>query len=122
MEFLNKHCGTQRKVGGGLEAVAGRIGKLDELAIRFIKNAGEREKIHAEAVEAAKEIGTRYGTYYAKIMEKMLANGEKFLETERARIAKIAGSDDVSSAKLDDFGIRQNILGAFDKKASPVKN
>lgn len=122
VEFLNKHCGTQRKVGGGLESAAGRIGKLDELAIRFIKTVGEREKIHAEAVEAAKEIGTPYGTYYAKIMEKTLANGEKFLETERARLAKITASGDVSSAKLDDFGIRQNILGAFDKKASPVKN
>lgn len=95
---------------------------MDELAIRFIKSADERAKVHAEAAEAAKEIGTRYGTYYAKIMEKILANGEKFLETEKARLAKIAGSDDVSSAKLDDFGIRQNILGAFDKKASPVEN
>jgi protein disulfide-isomerase A6 len=53
-------------------------------------------------------------------MEKIISNGEEFLKTEKARLAKIAGSDDVASSKLDDFGIRQNILAVFDKKATPV--
>lgn len=77
------------------------------------KDKSGREKIHAEAVKAAQEIGTRYANYYAKIMEKVLAQGEAFLKTEKARLAKIASSDDVATSKLDDFNMRQNILAAF---------
>ncbi|KAI7892658.1 thioredoxin-like protein [Mucor mucedo] len=120
VDFLNKKCGTHRVVGGGLEPVAGRIHKLDTLAIQFIKDAAAREKIQAEAAQHAKEIGTRYANYYAKIMEKVSQHGEDFLNTEKARLAKIANSDDVATSKLDDFNIRKNILAAFDKKATPV--
>ncbi|GAA5800047.1 hypothetical protein HPULCUR_005469 [Helicostylum pulchrum] len=120
VDYLNKHCGTHRLVGGGLAPVAGRLQKMDELAIKFIKDTSARAQIHAEAVEAAKEIGTRYANYYAKIMEKVIANGEGFLATEKARLAKIASSDDVATSKLDDFNIRKNILAVFDKNATPI--
>lgn len=93
---------------------------MDKLAIDFIKNKDTRDKVHQEAVAAAKEIGTRYATYYAKLMEKILSQGEAFIETEKARLAKILKNDDVASSKLDDFNIRQNILNVFDKNASPV--
>lgn len=93
---------------------------MDQLAIKFIKDAGSREKVQAEAAEVAKEIGTRYANYYAKIMEKVVQHGEDFLSTEKARLAKIANSDNVATSKLDDFNIRKNILAAFDKKATPV--
>lgn len=53
-------------------------------------------------------------------MEKVVVNGDKFLKTETDRINKIAKSNIVTSAKLDDFSIRRNILAAFDKKAKPV--
>ena len=56
VEFLNKHCGTQRVVGGGFMPSAGRIKQLDELAIRFIKDANTRQQVQAEAVEAAKRL------------------------------------------------------------------
>ncbi|KAI7897617.1 thioredoxin-like protein [Cokeromyces recurvatus] len=121
ISFLNEHTGTKRKVGGGLESDAGRIPELDELAIRFMTHQKEkREEIQKEAQQFAKELGTRYANYYAKIMEKMLVNGDKFLDTEKQRLSKILKSDDVSSSKLDDFNIRQNILASFDKKATPV--
>lgn len=103
-----------------MEPVAGRIHKLDALAIKFIKDAASRETVQAEAAQAAKEIGTRYANYYAKIMEKVAKHGEEFLNTEKARLAKIANSDDVAATKLDDFNIRKNILAVFDKKATPV--
>lgn len=63
-----------------------------------------------------------YSKYYAKIMEKVLANGDGFLKTEAARLDKISKSSTVTSAKLDDFASRRNILAAFDKKAQPVKD
>ncbi|KAI9477905.1 MAG: thioredoxin-like protein [Benjaminiella poitrasii] len=113
VKFLNENAGTKRTVGGGLESDAGRISELDELVSRFMKEQGKREEIHKEAQDVAKKVGTRYANYYAKIMEKMLTNGDKFLETEKQRLSKISKSDDVSSSKLDDFNIRQNILASF---------
>lgn len=90
------------------------------MAIQFIKDKDTRAKVHEEAVAAAKEIGTRYANYYAKLMEKILSQGDAFIETEKARLAKMLKNDDISSAKLDDFNIRQNILKVFDKNATPV--
>ncbi|KAI8984046.1 thioredoxin-like protein [Mycotypha africana] len=122
IEFLNEKCGTQRKVGGGVEATVGRIRELDELAIRFMKDVKEREQIHSKAVDVSKKLNTRYAKYYAKMMEKMIEKGDVFLNTEKARLTKIASSDDIVPSKLDDFNIRQNILAVFDKKATPVEN
>ncbi|CAO3640143.1 unnamed protein product [Mucor hiemalis] len=59
VDFLNEHCGTHRVAGGGLAPIAGRIRKLDEFAIKFIKDAKAREQVHTEAVAAAKELGSR---------------------------------------------------------------
>lgn len=64
---------------------------------------------------------TRYAKYYAKIMEKVLSEGDDFIKTEATRLDKIAKSNTVTSAKADDFTIRHNILAAFDKKAKPVE-
>ncbi|KAG0166877.1 hypothetical protein DFQ28_006814 [Apophysomyces sp. BC1034] len=123
IEFLNKHCGTRRVEGGGLHSEAGRIGKLDALAIQFVAaKKADRVKVQEEADALAKVIKTRYAKYYAKVMEKVIANGDSFLDTERARLNKIAKSNEVTPAKLDDFTIRLNILGAFNAKAEPVKD
>ncbi|KAF7721747.1 hypothetical protein EC973_004164 [Apophysomyces ossiformis] len=123
IEFLNKHCGTHRVEGGGLDSEAGRIGKLDTLAVQFAtaSKQEDRVKIQQEAEAVAKELNTRYAKYYAKVMEKVNTLGDKFLDTEKTRLTKIAKSNEVTPAKLDDFTIRLNILGAFDKKATPVK-
>lgn len=122
IEFLNKHCNAQRAVGGGLLPAAGRIGHLDEKAIEFIKNPAAREQIQKEVADAVKDHASRHAKYYAKVMEKVISNGEDFLQKEKARLAKVSGSDDVTSAKADDFNIRKNILSAFDKKATPVEH
>ncbi|KAI8371793.1 thioredoxin-like protein [Radiomyces spectabilis] len=122
IDFLNKHCGTKRVVGGGLESTAGRIQEMDKLAIKFMteSNKDARTTIHSEAEAAAKGIQGRYAKYYVKIMEKILSLGDIFLVSEKARLDKIAKSNTVTSNKLDDFAIRQNILAVFDKKATPV--
>lgn len=94
---------------------------MDKLAIQFIKDKATREKVQKEAADIAGELKSRYATYYAKIMEKVIEKGDEFLSTEKARIAKITGSEDITSAKLDDFSMRKNILAAFDKLATPVE-
>ena len=124
VEFLNKHCGTHRLVDGGLAPHAGRIAASDVLAIKFAKitNKEQREAIHLEAATLAKEIQGQYANYYAKVMEKIITHTDSFLSKEKARLEKVMKSNTVTSVKLDDFTIRQNILAAFDKKAQPVKD
>ena len=53
-------------------------------------------------------------------MKKILENGDGFVKTETARVDRIIKSNTVTLNKVDDFTIRRNILGAFDKKAKPV--
>ncbi|KAI8335744.1 thioredoxin-like protein [Chlamydoabsidia padenii] len=124
LEFLNQHCNTRRVVGGGLDAVAGRIAQLDQLALNFVKATGAEAKkeIHIKATEAAAALeNSRYAKYYAKLMEKVVDGGDAFIEKEKARLDKIIKSNTVTPAKLDDFTVRQNILNAFNKNAEPVK-
>ncbi|KAI7884214.1 disulfide isomerase [Lichtheimia hyalospora FSU 10163] len=61
IEYLNKQCGTHRLVGGSLDATAGRIADLDQLAIKFASTSDKaaRETIQKEATTAAAELGTR---------------------------------------------------------------
>ena len=63
-----------------------------------------------------------YAKYYAKVMEKIIQEGEPFLKKEKARVTKILNDENVAPLKKDDFNIRQNILYAFDKSATPVEN
>ncbi|KAI9275606.1 thioredoxin-like protein [Phascolomyces articulosus] len=122
IEFLNKQCGTHRLVGGSLDDKAGRIPELDKLAIQFVSTSDKegREKIKADTESAAKELGTRNAKFYAVFMKKILENGDAFVKTESARVDRIIKSNTVTLNKVDDFTIRRNILGAFDKKAKPV--
>ncbi|SAL97702.1 hypothetical protein [Absidia glauca] len=124
LEFLNRHCNTRRVAGGGLDAVAGRIAHLDQLARDFVKASGQEAKkeIHTKAVDAAAALeNSRYAKYYAKLMEKVVEGGDAFINKERARLEKIVKSNTVTPAKLDDFTVRQNILKAFHPDAEPVK-
>ncbi|KAL0075431.1 thioredoxin-like protein [Phycomyces blakesleeanus] len=60
VDYLNKHCGTRRTVGGGLEPEAGRIGAMDALAIEFTGASKDiRERVFKEAVELAKELNDK---------------------------------------------------------------
>ncbi|KAG2225007.1 hypothetical protein INT45_003207 [Circinella minor] len=122
IDYLNKQCGTHRLVGGGLDAKAGRLPELDKLAIQFISTSDkeQREKVKADTEVIAKELGTRNAKIYAVFMKKILENGDGFVKTETARVDRIIKSNTVTLNKVDDFTIRRNILGAFDKKAKPV--
>ncbi|KAI9313915.1 thioredoxin-like protein [Dichotomocladium elegans] len=122
IEFLNKQCGTHRLVGGGLGEKAGRIAALDDLAIKFAAATDKavREKIQKEAAAIAGELGTRPAKFYAVAMNKVLEKGDDFIKSESSRLDKVVKSNTVASNKIDDFAIRKNILGAFNKKATPV--
>lgn len=114
VEYLNKQAGTHRLVGGGLDSSAGKIPEMDALAIRFLASAkaADREKVQTEAADLAQTLENKYAVYYAKVMEKVVENGEAFIAKESARLDKVA-SGAVTQSKVDDFTIRKNILASF---------
>ncbi|KAI8093828.1 thioredoxin-like protein [Halteromyces radiatus] len=123
IDFLNQHCNTRRVVGGGLDAVAGRISSLDRLARDFVQStaADVKKEIHTKANEVASTLeNNRYAKYYGKLMEKIIDGGDAFIQKEKTRLDKIIKSNTVTPAKLDDFTIRKNILTAFDRDAEPI--
>ncbi|KAG2182433.1 hypothetical protein INT43_007363 [Umbelopsis isabellina] len=122
IEFLNKHCGTHRVVGGGLDDSAARVPELDELAIKFVSTSDKiaQEGILKKAEVEAKKSEEKLASYYTKIMEKVLEKGHAFLNTEKQRIEKIASKGSMTESKADNFKSRMNILAAFDKNAKPV--
>ncbi|OZJ05272.1 hypothetical protein BZG36_01960 [Bifiguratus adelaidae] len=114
IKFLNEKCGTHRVVGGGLDAEAGKIAELDTIAEKFVKaKEADRQTLQAEAKQIASVNKSRYADYYAKVMEKVLENGDAFLRKEKGRLDKISSKGTVTPAKMDEFTIRKNILASF---------
>ncbi|KAG0346872.1 hypothetical protein BG005_000494, partial [Podila minutissima] len=116
VHFINGHVGTQRTVGGRLSTDAGRIAKLDLLAKKFAQAsvAADKKAVGEEAMVLADELQDMHASakHYARVFAKAVVAPE-FVETEAARLARIADSGTLSAAKADDFAVRQNILAAF---------
>ncbi|KAI9306792.1 thioredoxin-like protein [Cunninghamella echinulata] len=129
IQFLNEQCGTRRTVGGTLDNLAGRISKLDHLAKQFAtETASELQSRfydEAKSLISVAEHGlmdNKYAKYYVKVMEKVTEHGIDFIQKEKQRVEKIIKSSTITPTKLDDFTIRSNILGAFDKNAEALKD
>lgn len=112
-EYLNEHCGTKRKAGGGLNEEAGRIAMLDAFAKKFIESAGEaRQQIYTEAASFAKTAGLE-AKHYIKVMEKVANGSEEYIAKETKRLGNILAKKTLAPAKLDEIKIRANILAQF---------
>ncbi|KAF9533773.1 protein disulfide isomerase [Crepidotus variabilis] len=122
VKFLNKKCGTQRAVGGGLNDAAGRIAQLDDLAYRFFKAPSDaRDALHKEAKELAASAG-ELSKRYLYIMEKVANGSAGYIEKESKRLAKLLEKRNLSPSKLDELKIKANILTAFvEEKVQEVK-
>jgi len=113
VEFLNEKCGTHRAVGGGLNALAGRLPDLDALATKFFSATGDaRKAVYDEAVTAAAALGAQ-GQHYLKVMQKVANGSEAYLTKESARLKSILDKRSLSHAKLDEIKIKANILAQF---------
>ncbi|KZS88103.1 protein disulfide isomerase [Sistotremastrum niveocremeum HHB9708] len=121
-EFLNSKCGTQRKAGGGLNEVAGRIPTLDSLAAKFFTASAEaKSSVYQEAVSLASSAGAT-SQHYLKVMQKVVNGTNDYVEKESRRLASILTKGTLSPAKLDEIKIKANILAAFaEEKAEEVK-
>lgn len=135
MNFINKHAGTHRAVGGGLKDTAGRIAALDVIVSKLVK--GDEVKAVEELKKAAGGLKEKYAAYYVKAIGKIQKNAA-YVEKELKRLEGIAKGGLVPSKyvpdlsvtresqltdflfRYDDLTIRKNILKQFYAGESPV--
>jgi len=118
--FLNKHAGTYRVVGGGLNAKAGTVEVLDAIVADI--NAGEMLGTVAQKVqEAAKGVTDKYAQYYVKVVEK-LTKSEGYVQKELTRLEGILKKGGLAPEKADDLTIRANILRIFAREKDSTKD
>ncbi|KAJ7707688.1 disulfide isomerase [Mycena rosella] len=111
--FLNKKCGTERAVGGGLSDQAGRLPEFDALASKFFVAAGDaRDTLLKDAAALAVSAGV-VSKHYLRVMEKLVNGTEGYLEKETKRLESILKKRSLAPAKLDEIKIKSNILRAF---------
>ncbi|MCJ1478802.1 hypothetical protein MMC13_007486 [Lambiella insularis] len=109
--YLNQHAGTNRVVGGSLNAKAGTIEALDTI-IGKVTAGGSLISIAEEATKTAKELKDKYAEYYIKVLGKMTTN-RSYPEKELTRIQGLLKKGGLAPEKLDDLVSRSNILQRF---------
>lgn len=116
--YLNEKAGTAYTAAGDLLPSAGRVPSLDEM----IATAGSISEATLnkgkEAVASLQGKAREYGDLYVKAMEKVVAKGSDYLDTELARLIKLVESGNISPDKKVLFLLKQNVLRAL--KGEPV--
>lgn len=111
VSYMNEHAGTNRMVGGSLNAKAGTIEALDTIIGKV--TAGESlASIAEEATKAAKGLKDKYAEYYVKVFGKMTVN-KNYPEKELTRLQSLLKKGGLAPEKLDDLVSRSNILRTF---------
>ncbi|KAF5359143.1 hypothetical protein D9756_003414 [Leucocoprinus leucothites] len=111
--YLNEKCGTQRKVGGGLNDQAGRLSSFDTLAQKFFAAAhSSRQAVFDEARTLATS-SAQDAKHYLKVMEKVVNTSEAYIAKELKRLGSILEKRSLAPSKLDELQIKVNILRAF---------
>jgi len=114
VKFINEKSGTHRTPEGTLTSTAGRIAALDEIAGKFL--SGNAAALLKEATKIITELvasDAAHGKVYARIFEKVKAEGKAFVTAELARLTRLIESPSTSPSKIDEFTVRKNILSAF---------
>lgn len=93
--FINKHAGTHRAVGGGVDDAAGRIASLDTIVQKLISGEKDAEKELAKAAELVKE---KYAAYYLKAADKLSKNAN-YAKKEIKRLQGIAAKGGLAPEK-----------------------
>mmetsp|Transcript_15445 Transcript_15445/g.39348 ORF Transcript_15445/g.39348 Transcript_15445/m.39348 type:complete len:244 (+) Transcript_15445:208-939(+) len=95
------------------EKSMGRTEELDALAQEFV-SAADKEAVLAKA----KAVSDPEGPSYVYIMEKVLAKGGEYIETEKDRVSKLISGGSISSTKMGEMIIKHNVMEAFEVAAS----
>lgn len=112
-KFINERAGTYRLPDGSLSEEAGRISPLDELIAEalpsldqsFLSALTAAAEPHASSAQSVK--------WYLSFAEKIVARGMDFVDSELARLTKMAASKSVNAVNKTSFMLRINILKAF---------
>jgi protein disulfide-isomerase A6 len=59
----------------------------------------------------------KYGNLYVKAMKKVIAKGQKYVDSEIKRLEGLLANENVTAQKKKLFALRKNILEAFNQKA-----
>jgi protein disulfide-isomerase A6 len=113
VSFLNEHCGTSRAIGGTLNNEAGRIPELNDIVTKFLSANDEARKAVVKDVSELVSQAGETGRHYVRVMEKVLASGEEYLEKEVVRLGRILDRRQLSWPKLDEMRIKENIIKVF---------
>ncbi|EEP80198.1 protein disulfide-isomerase tigA [Uncinocarpus reesii 1704] len=121
VNFLNEKCGTNRAVGGGLNAKGGTIEALDAIVAKYV--SGEAlEKIIKDIKAAVGALKQQYAQYYLKVATKLSQNSG-YAAKELARLQKMISKGSLAPEKLDDLTSRSNVLRQFlGKEAKGTKD
>jgi len=110
VNWINDKVGTHRTVGGLLNEKAGRVETLDSLAAEFLES-GDQTAALAEIKKVA--AGGADAQLYVNAAEKIIAKGNSYVASERARLQKIIDGRTTTADKLDNMVKRRNVLDAF---------
>jgi len=115
ISYLNEHAGTNRAVGGGLNAKAGTIEALDTI-VGKVTAGGSLASIAEDVTKAATGLkdnsAYKYAEYYVKVLGKMTTN-KQYPEKELTRLQSLLKKGGLAPEKLDDLVSRSNILRKF---------
>jgi len=107
--FINKETGVNRLEGGGLTPDAGTTPELNAIAREF-KNGNDAARKEARARAAALPNSAEY----VKVMDRILKEGDGFPAKNLARLIKMSSDKGLNIKKLDEFGLRINVLRQFE--------
>ena len=109
--FINGKAGTKRNADGTLHEDAGRISELDEMISKALP------KIDNSLLEAVKSASSSYSAqstkWYISIIEKVIAKGATYVDTELIRLSNMITSNTVKASQKTNFMYKFNILQAF---------
>jgi len=91
--------------------------EFDELVKQFLRASGDERKSLAERAEALKEtisdaVKKERAVVYVKTMQKVIENGDQYINTELARVEKLSEGK-VSDKKKQQLKDRSSILTSF---------
>ena len=118
VSFINTHAGTARDETGALLPTAGRVPALDALATQFMQGDAEGRSsiLDTDLPAAIAELldGEKaFGAVYERVMKKVLAKGDEYVTKEATRMASLLSKGSISVEKAYKFGIKKNVLAAF---------
>jgi protein disulfide-isomerase A6 len=112
VDFLNDKIGSQRVVGGGLNAKAGTVAALDALVAKFVAGKASLVAVTEEVGKAAKGLKDVGAAYYVRVLGKVAGQGD-YAAKELKRLEGIVKKGGLAPAKMDELTRKINVLRNF---------